>query len=76
MYTTIRLLKWEMARNPMAVNTAPSSMAERAERMSRSRSRPAGNAMPAWNTAQIVTIQKASPRVQPCTACSVFAAAP
>jgi len=66
----------EMVRKPMAVNTAPVRMAALAENLSFSRARPAGKAMPAWKTAQTVTIQKAWVSDQPCTCCSVFAAAP
>jgi len=50
-----------MEKKPIHVSSAPSSMAVRAETMFFSRSRPAGKAIPAWNTAQMVTIQTSGP---------------
>ncbi len=60
----------------MPQHTAPASIAERAVTMPFSRSLPAGNATPAWNTAHRLASQNASFSVQPWTFSRVSAAAP
>src|SRR3954447_15347225 len=62
--------------NAANTSTAAVSIAVRAETLPLPRSRPAGKATPAWNTAQMLTSQKASVSDHPCTSSRVDSAAP
>ncbi len=55
---------------------APRYMARRAVRMPRSRSHPAGKAMPAWKNTQTLRIQNVLLWVQPCAFDKVSSAEP
>jgi hypothetical protein len=73
---TNRLLVIPSTKNARKHSTAPVSIAAFAETIPFSRSRPAGNAIPAWNTAQMLTSQNVWVSVQPCWCSRVFSAAP